>query len=114
MTEVSTVPIGTIETHVGDTFIVGERVGSGASGVVYVATDTTDDNRQVAVKFYLVPRQRLMLKGTTAQAFWDTDADERVYNNERAALQALDHPGIQHSGQVPGRGISLRGNRDRR
>ena len=95
MTDISTVPIGTIETHVGDTFVVGERVGSGASGVVYAATDATDDNRQVAVKFYLVPSQRLMLKGTTAQAFWDTDADEKVYNNERAALQSLDHPGIQ-------------------
>lgn len=87
------VPIGTIEIQTGEQYQVGERLDSGASGVVYRAHHSSDKGAEVAVKFYLVPKQA-QLFGTTAQAVWGVD-DEQVYDNERLALMALKHPGIQ-------------------
>jgi HD superfamily phosphohydrolase len=88
------VPIGTIETRSGDTYIVGERLDAGGSGVVYRAYDPKAQEVEAAVKFYLVPSQAKLF-GTTLQAFWGADHDDEIYNNEREALVALDHPGIQ-------------------
>ncbi len=87
------VPIGTIKTNVGDEYRVETLVGSGSSGVVYLAKDLDDEQVAVAVKFYLIPDE-LFLFDTTAQSFWDK-GDELAYNRERAALRDLDHPGIQ-------------------
>jgi serine/threonine protein kinase len=91
----SSVPIGTITTNIGEEFLLGERVGDGGSGVVYKATSQDEKHEEVAVKFYLIPTQ-ILLMGTTVQSFWAyRDSDKHVYESERTALQKLRHPAIQ-------------------
>jgi serine/threonine protein kinase len=79
----STEPLTTQNHLVDGRFLIKGNLGSGGMGITYLAVDTKNDNRRVAIKSL---RAHLLTK--------NNDWVKRHFRDEAKALSRIDHPGV--------------------